>query len=64
VVIGAAPQHRFALHRRLASSLAPLLSIASLCIVDWRGGHIAILTGTQLPVNDAPDKDACPKPDL
>jgi hypothetical protein len=29
----AAPPHRFALHRRLRVSCAPLLIIASLCIV-------------------------------
>src|ERR1700678_2765700 len=32
-VMGAAPPHRFALHRRRRGSWAPLLLIASLCIV-------------------------------
>ncbi|KAA8967745.1 MAG: hypothetical protein F6Q13_05460 [Mycobacterium sp.] len=31
--MGAAPPHRFALHRRRRGSWAPLLLIASLCIV-------------------------------
>ncbi|REA10454.1 hypothetical protein C3R28_14975 [Mycobacterium tuberculosis] len=36
-VTGAAPPHRFALHRRRRGSLAPLLPIALLCIVAGAG---------------------------
>src|ERR1700737_644991 len=36
-VMGASPPHRFALHRRRRRSWAPLLLIASLCIVDGAG---------------------------
>jgi len=44
-------------------SSAPLLFIAALCIVGWRG-HLAILTRRRLAVNAAADIHTQAEPDL
>ncbi|ULL09405.1 hypothetical protein CKW46_06510 [Mycobacterium liflandii] len=41
LVIGATPLHRFALHRRKRGSSAPLLFIASLCMVVSAGHRLS-----------------------
>jgi hypothetical protein len=44
--------------------LAPLLLIAALCIVGWRGCHLAILTPRNVAVNEAADNHTEAEPDL
>jgi hypothetical protein len=38
--------------------------MAALCIVGWRGGHLAILARRQLAVNEAADNHTQAKRDL